>query len=83
MLILLLQMIRIDIVYTNWGWNRSHFAQHYFWPLLFFAFVLSSGAPFFSSRSIRQCFLFSLLATFSAAFIYFGSSYVIVRLYGS
>jgi hypothetical protein len=24
-----------------------------------------------------------LLATFSAAFIYFGSSYVIVRLYGS
>ena len=81
--ILVLQLIAIDIVYTDWGWNRSFFAQHFFWPLLGLAFLSCIAGPLFGVSPLRRKLLFSLLAGLAASALYFGSSFVIFLLYGA
>ena len=81
--ILILQLVRVDIVYKNWGWNRSFFAQHYFWPLMALAFGCCMVGPLVLPRLFRQRLLFSLLAGLAASALYFGSSLVILLLYGT
>ena len=80
--ILVLQLVRVDIVYTDWGWNKSPFAQHYFWPLLKLAFGVCVVGPLLLSRPFRQRLRFSLLGGVAACTLYFGSSLVIFLLYG-
>jgi hypothetical protein len=81
--ILMLQLVRIDIVYSNWGWNRSFFAQHYFWPLMALAFGCCVAGPLVLPRVLRQRLLLSLLAGLAACVLYFGSSVVILVVYGA
>ena len=81
--IMVLQLVRIDIVYSNWGWNKSHFAQHYFWPFLMVAFAGCVVAPLFTRARAQQRFVASLLAGIAAFFLYEGSSLDIYLLYGA
>jgi ABC-type arginine/histidine transport system permease subunit len=52
--IVALLLVRIDIVYSNWGWNKSYFAQHCFWPFLMDAFACYVVAPFFSRAPVGR-----------------------------
>jgi hypothetical protein len=81
--ILVLQLVRVDIVYTYWGWGKSFFAQRYFWPLLKLAFGVCVVGPLLLPRTFRQRLLFSLLGGLAACTLYFGSSLVTLLLYGT
>ena len=82
-MILTLQVIRIDIVYTDWGWNKSPFAQHYFWPLMAVGFIASTVAPLFGSSHFSKRLKQSIAAFLFAALLYGGSSVVVLFLYGA
>jgi hypothetical protein len=81
--IVALQVIAVSIVYTNWGWNRSNFAKHFFWPLLGLAFLVCAAAPLLSTGSLLRRFVACGLAGLSAALVYFASSFIILILYGA
>jgi hypothetical protein len=81
--ILILQLIAVNIVYENWGWNKSYFGQHLFRPLLAAAFACCLAAPLLSRRPIPQRLVGLLLALISAVLVYFGSSLLIFLLYGA
>lgn len=83
MMILILQLVRINIVYTYWGWNKSYFAQHWFWPLLVLAFVISMLSPLFGAASFLIRLGRCLAALFIALLVYGGSSLIILLLYGA
>jgi hypothetical protein len=81
--ILVLQAIRIQIVYTYWGWNRSNFAQNWFWPLLVSSFLVATLAPLVGTSSVLRRLMWSFGAFIAALTLYAGSSAVILLLYGS
>ena len=89
-MILVLQVVAADIIYTNFGtresysaWKNSQFAQHYFHPLLAVAFVCCSVAALFSTKPPRQKVAFCLLGALVAAAVYAISSAFILLLYGA
>lgn len=83
MMILILQLVRINIVYTYWGWNKSYFAQHWFWPLLALAFVVSILSPLFGASSYLIRLGRCLAALIFALLVYGGTSLMILLLYGA
>jgi len=81
-LITFLQIKAVTIVYPYWGWNKSHFAKHFFWPLLGFAFVLCLLAPLLTKGPLARRFVSCLFAGLVAATVYAALAFAILSLYG-
>jgi hypothetical protein len=82
-LILYLQIRAIGIIYNNWGWNESHFAQHAFWPIMALAFALCIGSAFLNPGTFRKRICTAFFAALFATMVYYMSSLSIYVLYGA
>lgn len=82
LLLLAIQIISVDAVYSGWGWNRSAF-KHFFWPLLVLAIALCACAPLFTAAPLSNKAVKATLFALLAVAIYFATSLVILVLYGS
>src|SRR5256885_10208256 len=83
MLLLCIQIISVQVIYSGWGWNRSRFSRYIFWPLLVISIALCGSAPLFSKLPLNTRAVRAVLFGLLALAIYFGTSLVILVLYGA